>query len=268
MLAEQVVTTRNSLAAPERFILGDPSANAAISLSYLLIGLASGGLPPDRKTALVVHMLMGKQHVNGNWSSSHNDRAPLEDGPVTATAVTIRALRLFATPNRVAEIDRRIQHARGWLAQVAPQSTEDLTMQLLGLAWAKGGATEIAPVREQLLRQQRQDGGWAQIPTRKSDAYATGKALVALNQAGGLSPQHPAFVRGAEFLLSTQKLDGSWLVETRRTRFPGLEILRKRISARQAPVHFVRRDGMGDNGAYPQGAGRYVGRPRGGSFQN
>jgi hypothetical protein len=104
-------------------------------------------------------MLMGKQPVNGNWSSSHNDRAPLEDGAVTATAVTIRALRLFTTPNRAAEIDQRIQHARGWLAQVARQSTEDLTMQLLGLAWAKADAKEIAPVREQLLRQQRQDGG-------------------------------------------------------------------------------------------------------------
>jgi hypothetical protein len=48
MLAEQVVNTRRSLAAPERFIIGDPSANAAISLSYLLMGLASGGC---RRTA-------------------------------------------------------------------------------------------------------------------------------------------------------------------------------------------------------------------------
>jgi ankyrin repeat protein len=75
---------------------------------------------------------------------------------------------------------------------------------------------------EQLLRQQRPDGGWAQIPNRESDAYATGKAVVALNQAGGLSPQHSAFVRGTEFLLNTQKPDGSWLVETRRTIDPAL----------------------------------------------
>ena len=42
-----------------------------------------------------------------------------------------------------------------------------------------------------------------------SDAYATGEALVALEQAGfGLSD--PAFRRGVEFLLRTQLQDGSW----------------------------------------------------------
>jgi Squalene-hopene cyclase N-terminal domain len=96
-------------------------------------------------------------------------------------------------------------------------------MQLFGLAWARADPNEIERVREQLVSQQRQDGGWAQIPNRDSDAYATGQALVALNQAGRLSPEQPAFIRGTEFLLSTQKPDGSWLVETRRTRAPGLE---------------------------------------------
>jgi len=46
-----------------------------------------------------------------------------------------------------------------------------------------------------LLAQQRKDGGWGQLPTLESDAYATGQALVALHQAGGLPITHRAYQR-------------------------------------------------------------------------
>ena len=63
---------------------------------------------------------------------------------------------------------------------------------------------------------QRTDGGWARIPTIESDSYATGQALVSLQQMGGLSVESEAYRRGVRFLLETQQEDGSWLVETRR----------------------------------------------------
>jgi hypothetical protein len=47
------------------------------------------------------------------------------------------------------------------------------------------------------------------------DAYATGSALVALHEAGGLSCQHPAWLRGLRYLLRTQQPDGSWHVVSR-----------------------------------------------------
>ena len=49
----------------------------------------------------------------------------------------------------------------------------------------------------------------------KPDAYATGSVLVALHEAGGLSDQHSAWLRGLGYLLQTQKPDGSWHVESR-----------------------------------------------------
>ena len=52
-----------------------------------------------------------------------------------------------------------------------------------------------------------------------SDAYATATALVALHQAGGLAITHPAYVRGVEYLLRTQRADGSWHVESRSKPF-------------------------------------------------
>ena len=66
-----------------------------------------------------------------------------------------------------------------------------------------------------LLAEQRADGGWAQIPTLASDAYATGQALVALKDSGSLGVADPAYQRGAHFLLNTQFEDGSWYVRSR-----------------------------------------------------
>jgi squalene cyclase len=69
------------------------------------------------------------------------------------------------------------------------------------------------------LAEQRADGGWAQLPTLESDAYATGQTLYALHIAGGLPVSHPAYQRGVRFLRETQHPDGSWFVRTRAFPF-------------------------------------------------
>ena len=66
-----------------------------------------------------------------------------------------------------------------------------------------------------LLSEQRPDGGWAQIPSLASDAYATGEALVALRDSGALAVGDPGYQRGIRFLLNTQFEDGSWYVKSR-----------------------------------------------------
>ena len=70
-----------------------------------------------------------------------------------------------------------------------------------------------------LLREQRTDGGWGELPSLASDAFATGQALVALKEAGALAATDPAYQRGVEFLLSTQLEDGSWYVRSRSIPF-------------------------------------------------
>ena len=66
-----------------------------------------------------------------------------------------------------------------------------------------------------LIAQQHDDGGWSQIPTLASDAYATGQALTALAQTGMAKPSDPEYQKGVRFLLSAQLQDGSWYVRTR-----------------------------------------------------
>src|SRR5436189_5358235 len=94
-----------------------------------------------------------------------------------------------------ATYDRAVSHATDWLMKAQPQTTDERVFQLFGLTWAGvNPANEIIKkgVRE-LLAEQRADGGWAQLPTLASDAYATGQALGALRQAGALAATDAAY---------------------------------------------------------------------------
>jgi hypothetical protein len=59
--------------------------------------------------------------------------------------------------------------------------------------------------------------GWrlAQLPDRENDAYATGLALDALDQGGGVPVTDPAERRGVALLLDTQGAKGTWFVRKR-----------------------------------------------------
>jgi hypothetical protein len=74
---------------------------------------------------------------------------------------------------------------------------------------------EVQESAHRLQGEQRADGGWGQLTTLPSDAYATGQALIALHDGGGLSPTTSAYKRGVRYLLQTQLADGSWFVPSR-----------------------------------------------------
>ena len=65
---------------------------------------------------------------------------------------------------------------------------------------------------------QREDGGWAQLPTMAADAYATGEALHALH-ASGMSATNRVYQRATAYLLRTQLEDGTWFVRSRAFGF-------------------------------------------------
>ena len=94
-------------------------------------------------------------------------------------------------------------------------STEDRAFQLLGLGWAGASKELVQTAARALVAEQRADGGWAQLPSLTSDAYATGQALVALADSGAVPTSHAAYARGVQFLLRTQFADGSWFVKSR-----------------------------------------------------
>lgn len=199
----------------EELAAGNAFINGQIGGPYRSIALATAGAPRGRWSDLLVHFVAGKQAPDGRWPSESH-RPPLEDTAIAATAWSIRALQMFAPPSRAAEMKQRVDRGVAWLAQQSPKETEDAVTQLLGLRWGGAPLSVRAPLASALLRAQRDDGGWAQLPTRPSDSYATGEALVALHLAGELPTTSEAYQRGVAFLVRTQLADGSWHVPTRR----------------------------------------------------
>jgi ankyrin repeat protein len=188
--------------------------------AYSLVGFEAEDQPPDALTDALVHYLVIHQHQDGSWPPEAY-RPPEDGSAFLFTALAVRGLQAYAPKGRSAEISDRIAKARRWLLATRPAETVDSAFQLLGLKWAGAEAEAIEKAARLLLHQQRQDGGWAQLPTLPSDAYATGQALFALHQAGGLPSDASAYRRGIDFLLKTQLADGSWYVPTRC--FPALE---------------------------------------------
>jgi ankyrin repeat protein len=190
----------------------------AHTFGYQLLGLSSEGVPPSAMTDGQVHHLVTIQSADGRWMNNV-PRPPLMSNDVTATALSIHAITSYGWRGRKEEFAASIEHARRWLWTVPAHTNEEAVFQLLGLRWA-GESTEMMTCLVGSLRQgQRTDGGWAQLPTLESDAYATGQALYALAQFLKDPLADPAWRRGLRFLLESQEDDGTWHVARRAFPF-------------------------------------------------
>ncbi len=182
--------------------------------AWFLIGLHASGQPSNALTDAYAYSLARSQDREGRWITKAA-RAPMDYSDVTSTALSIRALKLYAPPTMKTSFERRIAKAARWLRAYNPSSTEERAFQILGLYWADSESSPLTALAETLMKEQREDGGWAQLPTLPSDSYATGLVLYTLNQGGSLSPSHPVYRQGIKFLLKEQRSDGSWFVPTR-----------------------------------------------------
>src|SRR5215475_13677411 len=188
-------------------------------LSYILVGLEAEHYKPDLNTDAVTMYLKTRQMPDGRWVfGARAPRPPLCSDYIGQTALSMRALQLYAPKIDKAGYEKTIQLAAAWLANVEPKTNEDQIWRLLGLAWAARDKEAIKKAQRELLAAQRSDGGWSDFASMDSNAYATGRALVTL-QTAGLPVSHPAYQRGAQFLLKNQLEDGSWYVKTRAAGF-------------------------------------------------
>ena len=85
----------------------------------------------------------------------------MEDSHFTATALGIKAMINSEPAKKAAQ----------WIAQAQPKTTEDHVFKVLGLHWAERQKESQAAAKI-LLKLQDEEGGWAQLTTMKSDAYA------------------------------------------------------------------------------------------------
>jgi N-acyl-D-amino-acid deacylase len=194
----------------------------SVSVVYALHTFAAVERPYDDTTAALMEYLLVKQRKDGSWPVPFGgDRPPSMGSHFTQTGLAMYALKKYSPPKDAAgaeEMQKRIDTAfskgRDWLLANKPKSTEDRVFHLRGLVYAGADKKDIEEARDLLLCEQLKDGSWAQLPDMEGDAYATGTVLTTL-RATGLPTTDAAYQKGVDYLLKTQKEDGSWIVQTR-----------------------------------------------------
>jgi hypothetical protein len=198
------------------YLEGRGQGGQALTAGYALWTLETGAWRSDETTDAVAEYLLKFQNDLDHWKPQ-TVRPPSEESLFTVSYVALRGLKMFGTTGQQERIAQRTAQLRQWLLNTSARETEDRVFRLRSLHVAEAPKDEIRGAAQELLRSQRADGGWAQLASLDSDAYATSTALVALHEAGGITTVDLAYRNGLRFLLAKQLDDGSWHVPTRST---------------------------------------------------
>jgi N-acyl-D-amino-acid deacylase len=189
---------------------------------YVLHMFAAVERPYDETAAALVEYLLVKQRHDGSWPiAPFGDRPPTMGSLFTNAGLAMAVLKKYGPPKDAAgaeALQKRVEAAfdkgRLWLLANKPVSTEGKVFHLRGLVDAGADAKLVETARDSLVKDQREDGAWAQLADMSGDAYATATALVTLRRAG-LATTEKAHQKGVKFLIDSQLDDGAWFVQTR-----------------------------------------------------
>jgi hypothetical protein len=198
----------------ENYLKGKGQGGAAFTAGSALWTLGLGGHPRNAATEAVIEYLVVHQKDLGHWKPPSN-RPPSEESAFSTTFVALEGMKAFGSEAQQSRVNERKAQAQKWLLANPAKHTEDLVFRLWSLSVAGAARDSIQQAAQDLLRKQREDGGWAQLDDMTSDAYATGTALVALHRTGTLDGNAAAYQRGLHWLMKAQLADGSWHVRSR-----------------------------------------------------
>ncbi len=207
-------TLKHLQGGKKQYLEGRGQGGRVDTAAWALWGLEAGKHKPDETTAAVASFLLNYQKRNAFWNPPGH-RPPTGASRFASTYVALRGLEHFGTEKQQEEISARRERVSQWLETAEPKDTEDRVYRLRTLNYLGTHEESRKAAAEDLLKRQREDGGWSQTDDMPSDAYATGTALVALHEAGGLDVADPRYRNGLKYLLTTQEPDGTWKVETR-----------------------------------------------------
>ncbi|MCB1204291.1 MAG: hypothetical protein KDN18_08515 [Verrucomicrobiae bacterium] len=175
-------------------------------VAQFLISSASSKAPKE-VIASLREIVSSNQGDDGNWSPG--GQLPRQQRP---------AIETQWSSNQWAELALKLggkspsRETSTWKEGVPSVSRE---WQMLNLMLRPQNPRALG----QLLELQNEDGGWSWKDGEESDPSGTGQALIALGRSGR-AKDHPGVVKRAqEFLVRSQREDGSW--ETMSTKDRG-----------------------------------------------
>jgi hypothetical protein len=165
--------------------------------------------------------LVRHQEPDGSWAWSSappgNRPPPHFESDEVATLLGYMALgpQVSADPEKPSQARDSRAKAAAWLGQCEPtDTTQAAGLRLLVKVRAGESVEALRPEIDRFLGRQNKDGGWGQLRDLPSDAYATGQALYVLGQAG-VPFERTEVRRGVDFLVASQRPDGSWPMKSR-----------------------------------------------------
>ncbi|MCC9604279.1 terpene cyclase/mutase family protein [Blastopirellula sp. JC732] len=164
--------------------------------------------------------LATRQQEDGSWTAC--GQLPLQNRPERETNEVSTMWTLLALHPRSGELpnwNEKLDAAKKYLQEAQPgQSSEWWALRMM-FEQRFGSLETATELKQELLSKQREDGGWGWLVEKPSDALGTGIVLFALSHD---RQEADAAVESArQFLLDTQKEDGSWIVPSTLKRANG-----------------------------------------------
>lgn len=195
-----------------------------LNLGLPFLAVAARSLPKlevgqERSLELIAQEIASKQRPDGSWEFFATlRRPPINESQATDAVWIIMALQGETGPDAPESRRAVLARAIAWLDAAKGSGIHQEKVLKLLLAIRSGKPRDrMQAAIDELLGLQRADGGWSQtVPEPKSDAFATGQTLYVLSLAG-YTAERPEIRRALDFLVATQKPDGSWPMNSRST---------------------------------------------------
>lgn len=191
-------------------------------VAQILLSSDRGHLKPEQAAnrKKLAALLRDGQQSNGSWKAGgqlpFQKRAKSETDHVSTMWLALALLVEGVDDENRQVVENALQHIQ---SGSPGKSVEWYALRLL-LAVQNKNTTLRDQLVKRLRDQQKANGGWGWMVADESDALGTGMALYALVRAG-VKSNAPVIQKAQQFLVSTQRDDGSWPVKGTKEKKKG-----------------------------------------------
>src|SRR6516165_1787689 len=185
LIKKQIDFSLKTFRSKSAIAKGHGVGGESTAVVYALHMLAAVERPHDETIAALVEYLLVKQRPDGSWPiAPFGERPPTMGSLFTNVGLAMAVLKKYGPPKDAGDaalvqsrIDGAFAKGQAWLLANSPVSTEDKVFHLHGLVDGGAERKHIETARDRLVKDQREDGAWAQLANMAPDAYATSTVL-------------------------------------------------------------------------------------------